>query len=132
MTRKVVNFCLRNGCGKIYIEDLSSLRNKHLKGDNEFKKLMWSPGIFSEMIRPKAAEYGIEVVSVNPANSSIRCGKCDHISKTNRRSRSKFVCDVCGDSKKPLNADYNAAKNIACATEDVIENGYVKTQAVAA
>ena len=46
--------------------------------------------------------------------TSQKCSRCRHIDKENRQTQEKFVCTECGFE---LNADHNAAVNIARATE---------------
>ena len=119
LTRKIIKFCLQNDCGKIHIEDLSNLRKKELNEEkSEYKRLIWVPSKFKELLSYKAKEVGIELITINPQNTSRRCNKCGCISKDNRQSQSKFVCIECGYK---VNADYNAAKNISEATEDSYE-----------
>jgi putative transposase len=120
LTREVIKFALYHGCGKIQIENLTSLRQRDLK--SEFRRLMWVPSKFKELLAYKADLEGIEVVEVNPRNTSRRCSICGHIDKDNRKTQRDFVCLKCGEK---MNADYNAAKNIAFATGDVIGNGYI-------
>lgn len=121
LTKKIINFALQNNCGKIYIEDLSTLRKKEMEESNEYKKLIWVPSKFRELLSYKAAEAGIELVLINPRNTSRRCSKCGYISKENRKSQKDFICQQCGCK---INADYNGARNIALAEGDVIKKGY--------
>ena len=123
LTRQVIKFCEQFGCGTIHMEDLTKLRQKEV--ETEYKRLLWVPAKFHDLLKYKADEKGIQVVKVNPRNTSKRCSACGHISKTNRKSQSQFVCDQCGNPNKPVNADYNAAKNLSIATGDVIQNGYL-------
>ena len=124
-TRQVIKFCLQHGCGTIHVENLTQLRTKELQEEkSEYKRLMWVPSKFNELLAYKAEELGIQIVKVNPRNTSRRCHRCGHISKDNRKSQSKFICEKCGDGSKPINADYNAAKNIALASGEVIKEGY--------
>jgi putative transposase len=58
--------------------------------------------------RPK--EHGCTVVAVDPRHTSQRCSCCGHTARTNRRSQSIFKCGQC---EYDLNADLNAARNIA-------------------
>ncbi|WP_319526513.1 transposase [uncultured Desulfosarcina sp.] len=125
-TRQVIKFCLQHQCGTIHVEDLSKLRQKDM--ESEFKRLLWIPSKFNELLDYKAKEEGIEIVKVNPRNTSRRCSKCGHIAKENRKSQSQFVCEVCGNGKKPVNADYNAARNLALAEGNVIKEGYIPSQ----
>jgi len=122
LTRQVIKFCIQHGCGTIHMEDLSSLRKTEV--DIEYKRLLWIPTTFQNLLSYKAKEAGIAVVMVNPVNTSRRCSACGHTSKANRRSQADFVCEKCGDPKKPVKADYNAAKNIALASGEVINSGY--------
>ena len=55
-------------------------------------------------------EAGVPVKVVNAKNTSRTCSACGHCSKRNRKSQSEFVCQQCGFV---MNADRNAAKNIA-------------------
>jgi putative transposase len=70
----------------------------------------WSFDELGKFISYKAQLAGIPVVFVNPRNTSRMCSECGHISKSNRKSQSEFVCQCCGFS---CNADLNGAKNIA-------------------
>jgi IS605 OrfB family transposase len=122
LTREVIKFCLQHGCGTIHMEDLTKLRQRDVL--SEYRRLMWVPSKFHEQLAYKAAEAGIEIIRINPRNTSKRCSQCGHISRGNRRNQAHFVCEECGDPAKPVNADYNAARNIALAEGDVIEKGY--------
>jgi transposase len=101
------------------MEDLRKLRKEDL--ESEYRRLMWIPSKFYELLEYKAKEQGIELVRVNPRNTSRRCSVCGHTSKENRPSQAKFICVKCGAE---MNADYNGAKNIAMASGEVIEQGY--------
>lgn len=50
------------------------------------------------------------VVAVDPRHTSQACSRCGHTARNNRRSQSDFWCRQC-DVR--LNADLNAARNIA-------------------
>ncbi|ELY51408.1 transposase, IS605 OrfB family protein [Natronorubrum bangense JCM 10635] len=56
----------------------------------------------------KADEHGLEVVQVDPRNTSKRCSTCGFTHDENRHQES-FECQQCGYEN---HADYNAAKNI--------------------
>lgn len=70
----------------------------------------WAKSYFANRVTEKAIEHGVYIVWVNPAYTSITCSCCGHIDKQSRVSQSRFVCSACGSS---LNADVNAAFNIA-------------------
>ncbi|ERG89397.1 MAG: transposase, partial [halophilic archaeon J07HX5] len=61
-----------------------------------------------EYVEYKAAEYGITVEQVDPANTSRRCSHCGFTHPDNRESE-LFECLKCGYEN---HADYNASKNI--------------------
>lgn len=65
-------------------------------------------GVLQDMLTYKAEEAGIEVVLVNPANTSRTCHQCGHVAAANR-SAEAFRCRKCGHS---AHADTNAARNI--------------------
>jgi transposase len=50
------------------------------------------------------------VEKLNPAFTSQRCSACGHVAAENRKSQAVFACVACGFT---LNADVNAARNIA-------------------
>ncbi len=50
------------------------------------------------------------VEKVPPAYTSQRCGGCGHVDRKSRESQAVFRCTACGYT---LNADVNAARNIA-------------------
>jgi IS605 OrfB family transposase len=117
----VIKFCQQQGCGKIHMEDLTELRQSDM--DSEYKRLIWVPSKFYNLLEYKAKETGIEILKINPRNTSRRCSECGHIAKENRKSQSAFLCVKCGHK---ANADYNAARNIALATKEVMEKGYTE------
>ena len=77
----------------------------------------WSYYELQNMIEYKAEREGISVKYVDPAYTSQTCSKCGYVDKENRTSQEKFKCIECGFE---LNADHNAAINIARS------NNYVK------
>lgn len=70
----------------------------------------WSFDELGKFISYKAQRFGIPVIFVDPKNTSKGCSCCGYIAKSNRKSQSQFSCGQCGFT---LNADINAAKNIA-------------------
>jgi putative transposase len=65
-------------------------------------------GVLQDMITYKAESAGVEVVLVNPRNTSRTCHLCRHCAAGNR-NKEKFVCLKCGHT---AHADTNAAQNI--------------------
>jgi len=66
-------------------------------------------GLFFEFLEYKLKERGGQLIKVDPKFTSQTCNSCGHVSKNNRKSQSKFVCESCGYSE---NADVVGAKNI--------------------
>ncbi len=66
-------------------------------------------GLLFKMLEYKLEERGGQLIKVDPKYTSQTCNNCGHISKQNRKSQSRFVCDACGYAR---NADVNGAKNI--------------------
>lgn len=126
VSKRVVDFAVKNHASQINIEDLSGFgRDSYGKSkeDESTKKILrnWSYYELQQQITYKATQYGISVRKVNPAFTSQRCSYCGEIG--NRETQSKFVC------KNPecrchkifdtgwINADFNAARNIALSTD---------------
>jgi len=108
---------------KVYVEDLnirgmssSAQGTKEEPGRNVRAKsglnksiLDQGWGEFKRQLSYKLDWSGGELVGVNFRYTSQKCSCCGHVAKENRRSQSKFKCQVCGHAE---NADINAAKNI--------------------
>lgn len=65
-------------------------------------------GVLQDLLTYKAEEAGIEVVLVNPANTSRTCHQCGHVAADSRKQEA-FRCVSCGHC---AHADTNAARNI--------------------
>lgn len=70
----------------------------------------WSYEQLKSFLEYKAEAAGCRVETVDPRKTSQRCSKCGYTARSNRKNQSLFVCGACGFS---LNADLNAARNIA-------------------
>ena len=93
--------------GVMVFEDLSlqfMLQNGHLSRTAHDVGL----GIFCTLLDYKAVEAGVEIVTVNPRNTSQTCSGCGRIVKKNWSVR-VHVCPDCGLT---LDRDVNAARNI--------------------
>ena len=64
-------------------------------------------GLLARRIEDKARG---RTEKVKAAYTSLRCSDCGWIDKNSRKSQAEFVCSNCGFS---LNADHNAARNVA-------------------
>lgn len=110
VSKAIVQSAERSGRG-IALEDLKGIRGrvKARGGDARNRLGGWGFAQLGAFIAYKAKLAGIEVVSVDPRNTSRECSACGHIDKANRPSQSKFRCLACGHE---LHADINAALNI--------------------
>jgi IS605 OrfB family transposase len=97
----------------IVLENLKDIRKRmKAKRRTQTKRRMhsWSFAQLRRFIEYKAEERGCTVVGVDPRHTSQMCNRCGYIARNNRRSQSVFICRQCGYH---LNADLNAARNIA-------------------
>lgn len=97
----------------IVIENLTDIRkNTKIKRKTETSRRVhgWTFAQLRGFIEYKAEEWGCTVVAVDPRHTSQTCSRCGHQARNNRRSRGLFKCRSCGFT---LNADLNAARNIA-------------------
>ena len=71
----------------------------------------------------KSKEYGVEVVQIDPHNTSKRCSTCGFTHEDNRSGES-FECQQCGYENY---ANYNASKNTGlqylCRRQNVDDGG---------
>ncbi|WP_276973282.1 RNA-guided endonuclease InsQ/TnpB family protein [Ferrimicrobium acidiphilum] len=84
--------------------------------------LAQSWGLFRKRLTDKAtnATVPVEIITINPAYTSLRCSECGHTDKENRKSQAVFCCKACDYTG---NADLNAAKNILAAEHAVSGRG---------
>ena len=101
----------KDTCQAIAVEDLkgfSGRRTVRKAQREQFSK--WAFDQLRRFIEYKAAIAGIPVYAVDPRNTSKGCSVCGYVAKSNRKSQGLFSCGSCGAT---LNADLNAAVNIA-------------------
>jgi len=113
----VIEFAKNHGAGVIQIENLKGLAEE-LSGT--FIGQNWRYNQLQNYIKYKAEEAGIEVKEVNPCKTSRRCSQCGFIYddftfqyRQANKKKGKSAMFECPKGCKPLNADYNAAKNLA-------------------
>jgi putative transposase len=97
----------------IVVENLKDIRKRmQAKRRTNTKRRMhsWPFASLKAKIEYKAEERGCRVVAVDPRHTSQACSRCGHTARNNRRSQSIFMCRQCSYY---LNADLNAARNIA-------------------
>lgn len=129
-SKSIIEFALKNGAGVFQLERLTGFgRDKNEEVVDEFKFILryWSFFELQTMIEYKAVKAGIEIRYVDPYHTSQTCSFCGHYVKGQRISQSTFVCKnpdcVKGKGKRHadgsyegINADWNAARNIALST----------------
>lgn len=94
----------------IALEDLKGIRQRiTVHKPQRRTHHSWSFNQLRNFIEYKAKFFGVQVVLVDPRNTSRLCPNCGHISKSNRKSQEGFSCVECGFSG---HADTIAAENI--------------------
>jgi len=94
----------------IAVEDLAGIRDRtQFRKPQRFRMGGWAFSQLRQFITYKATLAGVEVVAVDPRNTSRTCSKCGHCDKANRKSQSGFKCGECGHEE---HADLNAARNV--------------------
>ena len=114
VSRKVVDFAIANHAKYINLEDLSGITDTATSKNARFLK-DWSYFQLQQDIKYKAEKVGIIVRMIDPAYTSQTCSCCGHTDKSQRVSQSEFYCSnpECKMYGKYINADFNAARNIA-------------------
>ncbi|MHA1211595.1 MAG: RNA-guided endonuclease InsQ/TnpB family protein [Candidatus Heimdallarchaeota archaeon] len=110
-SRKIIAHCVRTNVTVLVIG-----RNKNWKqsiniGKRNNQNFVSVPFYkLIQMLQYKAEAHGIEVKLVTEEYTSQTCSCCGYRSRRNRKHRGLFVCRQC---HVVLNADVNAARNIA-------------------
>ena len=121
VSKRAVDFALENKAKYINIENLTGYNS------NDFILKNWSYYKLQQYITYKAAKYGIIVRKINPCYTSQVCSVCGNYHPENRpkgdKGQAYFNChnDLCDTHNKEkfkhgINADFNAARNIAMST----------------
>ena len=110
LSRRIVDMA-GNG-SVIVLENLKGIRSTtKQRGKRQRRRHHgWSYEQLKSFLEYKAEAAGGRVETVDPRKTSQRCSKCGYTARSNRKNQSLFVCGACGFS---LNADLNAARNIA-------------------
>ena len=96
----------RHRCTHIAVEDLTQIRER-ISDDKKFQQ--WAFRVLQQQTKNKAELAGIMVETVEPSYTSQQCSKCGCTLDENRNGQ-HFECQECAYT---VNADYNAAKNVA-------------------
>lgn len=117
ISHQIVKFAKDNRAGTIKLEFLEGFGKEE---KNKFILRNWSYYQLQQMIKYKSEREGIKVVFIDPYHTSQTCSCCGHYEEGQRETQSLFICknvecdnkDKDGSNYK-MNADYNAACNIA-------------------
>lgn len=115
-SREVIKFALQVKAATIQMEDLSGFgkdEEGNVEEDKKFLQSNWSYFELQSMIKYKAGKAGIKVHCVESAYTSQTCSWCG---VRGVRDGTSFFCqnpNCKQHGKKDINADYNAARNIA-------------------
>jgi len=109
-SKKIIDIALNNQCGIIHLEFLEGF-GKDTK--NNWVLRNWSYFELQTMIEQKAKKYNIIVKYIDPYHTSQKCHICGKLG--NRETQSDFICinSKCENYNEKINADTNAAFNIA-------------------
>jgi len=116
----------------VALEDLQGIRNRtRFRKQQRAKMGGWAFHQLRAFIEYKARQAGVELIVVDPGNTSRQCSVCGHIAKANRPSQSEFRCVACGHTD---HADVNAARNIrsrarAAVNQPIVSEQYLESQA---
>lgn len=113
ISKDIINLAINYGVGTIKMEDLTGITNKA----KTFFMKSWPYYQLQTFIEYKAKENGIQVLWVDPKNTSNTCPICKNSNTENRNDvdRTKFKCinPECEDWDKEKDADLVAAQNIS-------------------
>ncbi len=125
---KLVNDAIAQNKDHIVMEDLS-LFGKGFSNSNEFEGIKISRlgrllniSNLKNIVASICSKKGVQLTIIPSHYTSQLCNKCGHISRENRKTQEKFVCENCGDSR---NADFNASINIALIGEHEVHDHYL-------
>lgn len=135
-SKTLIEYAVKNHAGIIQMERLTGFgRNQNNEVDEAYKFILryWSFFELQTMIEYKANAAGIEVRYIDPYHTSQTCSFCGHYEKGQRVSQSKFVCrnpdctrgkgkQKSDGSFEGINADWNAARNIALSEKIIAKN----------
>ena len=112
ISKEVINIAQQYNVGIIKMEDLTGITTNK----NDYFLKSWAYYQLQTDIEYKAKMVGIQILWVNPKNTSITCSTCKNVDKENRndKDKTKFSCVniECDDFGKLKDADIVAAYNI--------------------
>jgi len=108
--KELVRFALESGCGAIAVERLNGIGARTGARGRKARSHHgpWAYAQFFDTLGYRAWGAGLEVIEVDPANTSRACNDCGYVEKASRKGLS-FSRTQCGYS---LHAELSAARNI--------------------
>ena len=95
----------------IALEDLKGIReSSRFRQSQRDRMSKWAFAELRAFVEYKGRLGGVEVVAVDPRNTSLTCSQCGDVAAANREWRCVFLCRGCGCFN---HADVNAAINIS-------------------
>lgn len=124
-SREVIKQALKQKAGTIHMESLKDFgkgKDGYVKDEYKYLLRYWSYYELQSMIEYKAKLEGIEVKYIDPAYTSQTCSYCGE--RGERKKQEEFVCTnpKCKRCGEKINADFNAARNIAMSKKIVKDN----------
>ena len=115
-SREVIKQALKQNAGTIHMESLKDFgkgKDGYVKDEYKYLLRYWSYYELQSMIEYKAKLEGIEVKYIDPAYTSQTCSYCGE--RGERKKQEEFICTnpQCKRRGEKINADFNAARNIA-------------------
>jgi IS605 OrfB family transposase len=115
-SREVIKQALKQNARTIHMESLKDFgkgKDGYVKDEYKYLLRYWSYYELQSMIEYKAKLEGIEVKYIDPAYTSQTCSYCGE--RGERKKQEEFVCTnpQCKRRGEKINADFNAARNIA-------------------
>ena len=115
-SREVIKQALKQNAGTIHMESLKDFgkgKDGYVKDEYKYLLRYWSYYELQSMIEYKAKLEGIEVKYIDPAYTSQTCSYCGE--RGERKKQEEFGCTnpQCKRRGEKINADFNAARNIA-------------------
>ena len=125
---ELVDLAISQGKDHIVMEDLKLFGRSYGKSD-EFQGIKFSRfarllnlSNLKNIVASICSKKGVQLTIIPSHYTSQLCNACGHISRENRKSQEKFVCEVCGDHR---NADFNASINIALIGEHEVHDPWL-------
>lgn len=124
-SREVIKQALKQNAKTIHMESLKDFgkgKDGYVKDEYKYLLRYWSYYELQSMIEYKAKLEGIEVKYIDPAYTSQTCSYCGE--RGERKKQEEFVCTnpQCKRRGEKINADFNAARNIAMSKKIVKDN----------